>query len=160
MDQQWHVTLVNGQQRGPISMDEVRQLIVAHEVTNTCYCWRPDFAGWVPAAEIPEFVEALNAAGPSVPPPVDMSNQGWEALKSSLDKGKRGAMYAMHVAKLKLRISKVKKSRDEMFLALGGEVYRQRDGLNLPESLRPLLMHIGKYEEEIAAIEKEMQEAP
>lgn len=64
---EWHISS-NGQQAGPYTADQLRQMIAAGNVTRTTYVWKAGMGGWEQAANIPE-IAALFGAVPPPPPP-------------------------------------------------------------------------------------------
>lgn len=158
MEQVWHVTLSDGQQRGPLSADEVKQILAAGQATEQCYCWRTGFTNWMPLGKVPEFAEALALLHPGGRA-AKAAGEGWEVLKHSLDKGKRGAIKALETAKLKMRLMKLNKQREELLTKLGEAVYTHRGEISLPPPLQPQIDAISRCEEEMHAVEKEMSES-
>lgn len=162
MEDSWHVTLRDGKQQGPLSADEVRELIAAGQVGRESYCWRKDFSDWTPIAQVPLFADALPAPPPPQTPPgtpsAPAAGEGWDILKDSLDRGKRGALRTMRLAKLKMQLGKQNKSREELLAALGEDIYRQRNETALPDSSRGYLEALVKAEAEIAATQQAMSE--
>lgn len=64
---EWHISS-NGQQAGPYTADQLRQMIAAGNVTRTTYVWKAGMGGWEQAANVPE-IAALFGAVPPPPPP-------------------------------------------------------------------------------------------
>lgn len=65
--QSWHYSL-NGQQLGPVTEDQLRQLVAQGQVNATTLIWNPSLTGWIPLAQaLPELalVQPL-----SLPPPL------------------------------------------------------------------------------------------
>lgn len=64
---EWHVSN-NGQQAGPYTVDQLRQLIASGNMIRTTYVWKAGMAGWEQAANVQE-VAILFGAVPPPPPP-------------------------------------------------------------------------------------------
>lgn len=64
---EWHVSN-NGQQAGPYTVDQLRQLIASGNMKRTTYVWKAGMAGWEQAANVQE-VAILFGAVPPPPPP-------------------------------------------------------------------------------------------
>jgi hypothetical protein len=66
---QWFYTR-DGQQAGPVSVDELRQMIASGQVAGQELAWKEGMANWAPASTIPELSAgaAASAAG-GYPPP-------------------------------------------------------------------------------------------
>ncbi len=52
--EQWHY-LVNGQQFGPVSQDDLRQLVAAGELTMSDLVWSESMADWQPLGSLPQL---------------------------------------------------------------------------------------------------------
>lgn len=57
----------NGQQYGPLSEEQLKQMIAAGQVLSTDLVWKAGMPGWVPAPQV--FPPAVPAGGPPPPPP-------------------------------------------------------------------------------------------
>jgi len=55
--EQWHI-IVNGQQSGPISLEELKQRIDAGSVTAKDLVWRQGMQQWQPAGSVAELFDA------------------------------------------------------------------------------------------------------
>lgn len=64
---EWHISC-NGQQAGPYTADQLRQLIANGTMNRTTYVWKAGMAGWEQAANVPATA-ALFVAVPPPPPP-------------------------------------------------------------------------------------------
>lgn len=64
---EWHISN-NGQQAGPYTVDQLRQLIASGNMIRTTYVWKAGMAGWEQAANVQE-VAILFGAVPPPPPP-------------------------------------------------------------------------------------------
>ncbi len=65
---QFYVT-VNGQQAGPLSLEQIRQMISQGQVKPNTYVWKQGLANWVPANQVPEIAGLFGATPPPPPPP-------------------------------------------------------------------------------------------
>lgn len=66
--------LQQGQQRGPVDLDTIRELVLAGAVAPDTYVWADGMPEWMPAARVPALVPppALAPPGwPDRPPEVD-----------------------------------------------------------------------------------------
>lgn len=160
MGQQWYVMLGENEQRGPLTEEEVRGLIGSGQVSGANYCWREGFEGWAPLVQVPTFTEALRDATPQAQPSTGptAATQTWSTIKSSLDRGKRGAARKVKIAKLKVRISQLRKNRERLCNALGAEVHRRRQEIQLGEDFQDHIESIDRCDEEIAGVEREISE--
>lgn len=64
---QWHI-YVNGQQLGPMSLQQVQQYVNGGQLTRTDLVWKAGFASWVAAESVPEIAQLFAATPPPVPP--------------------------------------------------------------------------------------------
>lgn len=65
---EWHISS-NGQQAGPYTADQLRQMIAAGNITRTTYVWKAGMGGWEQAANVPEIAALFGAVPPPPPPP-------------------------------------------------------------------------------------------
>jgi len=160
MEQQWYVMVGENDQRGPLSEAEVNELIESRQASAADYCWTEGFEGWAPLQQVPTFAEALRKATSAAQPPPGPTSAGqtWSTIKSSLDRGKRGAARKVKIAKLKMRISQLRKNRDRLCTALGTELYRRREEIELDEDLQDYIKSIDQCDDEIAGVEREIAE--
>jgi hypothetical protein len=79
--------------------------------------------------------------------------EGWNVLKDTFDRGKRGALRTMKSAKLRMQIGQLQKERDRLCALLGAEVFDRRADMELTDSLSAKIQSIVKCDEDIAAIE-------
>jgi membrane protease subunit (stomatin/prohibitin family) len=61
-----YFAVINGQQAGPYTMDQLSQLQAAGTLTQQSHVWKKGMAAWVVAATIPELASLFN----NVPPPL------------------------------------------------------------------------------------------
>lgn len=64
---EWHISC-NGQQAGPYTIDQLRQLMTNGTMNRMTYVWKAGMAGWEQAANVPA-IAILFAAVPPPPPP-------------------------------------------------------------------------------------------
>lgn len=64
---QYHVSL-NGQQAGPYTLEQLKQLISAGNITLTTYLWKPGMPAWDTAGNIPEVASLFGCVPPPMPP--------------------------------------------------------------------------------------------
>lgn len=64
---EWHVSN-NGQQAGPYTVDQLRQLIASGNMIRTTYVWKAGMAGWEQAANVQEVAILFGAVPPPSPP--------------------------------------------------------------------------------------------
>ncbi len=60
---------VNGQQVGPLTLEQIQQMIAKGQVNKNTYVWKPGLANWTPAQQVPEIAQLFGAAPPPPPPP-------------------------------------------------------------------------------------------
>ncbi|MGJ4952746.1 DUF4339 domain-containing protein [Bradyrhizobium sp. HKCCYLS20291] len=65
-----------GQQQGPISEDELRDLIAGGVVTAETLLWSDGMAGWEKAGRIPGLMSGVPSTAPGGPPPFDGRSGG------------------------------------------------------------------------------------
>jgi len=152
MKKEWYVLLSNNEQKGPMSEVEVGQLIESRAVGESNYCWCADLKDWVPLREVPMFAAKFAA------PQEAGVQEGWSGLRDVVDRGKRGAIRAMKLAKLKMRLANLKQTRQKYCAALGEAIYAKRGELTLPDSAQYHVESIKKCDEDIASVEKEMRQ--
>lgn len=141
---EWYVLLANNAQEGPMTEDEVRALVREGRATGKSNAWRQGMDGWQPLENLETFKDL--AAG-----------EGWDALRTTLERGKRGAMRTMRAAKLKVQIAKLRRDRDRLVGALGEAVYVQRDRLALDEPLQAKANEVTACDNEIEVLKAELQ---
>jgi predicted Zn finger-like uncharacterized protein len=56
----WHVVL-NGEQQGPYSIPQVREMLAGGHVDAETYVWRDGFDGWLPMQEVGELAAVFSA---------------------------------------------------------------------------------------------------
>jgi len=61
--------IVAGQQRGPLTLDQVIAEIKAGTITRDTLVWTPDQAGWIPAGQHPVIGQQFTAVAPPPTPP-------------------------------------------------------------------------------------------
>ncbi|HIJ64730.1 MAG TPA: DUF4339 domain-containing protein [Candidatus Hydrogenedentes bacterium] len=155
MERKWYVLDKNDEQRGPLTEDEVRALVSSRALTATDYCWCEDLDDWVVLDEVAAFAAALGS------PETDVgggSGAGWGLLRETFERGKRGAVRTMATAKLKVRLAKLRRTREKLCAALGEEVYREREELSLRGAMEMQVKSLVKCDEDIAAIERAIAE--
>lgn len=69
---QYHL-FVDGVQKGPYTMAQVRQMVQSGELNSTSYVWKAGMAQWQPANQLPELTSLFAAVPP--PPPVPGVNR-------------------------------------------------------------------------------------
>lgn len=69
---QYHL-FVDGVQKGPYTMAQVRQMVQSGELNSTSYVWKAGMAQWQPANQLPELASLFAAVPP--PPPVPGVNR-------------------------------------------------------------------------------------
>ena len=52
MEQQWYVTVGENDQRGPLTEEQVTELIESCQVSGADYCWTEGFEGWAPLTQV------------------------------------------------------------------------------------------------------------
>ncbi len=68
MAQQWHY-LVNGQQHGPVSEAELKELVAAGKLQPADLVWKQGMSQWVAAGSVQELFPPVAVAVPVTPPP-------------------------------------------------------------------------------------------
>jgi len=61
----------DGQQIGPLTFEQIQQMIVSARVTPHTYIWKQGLANWVPASQVPEFSKMFAKMPPPPPPPMN-----------------------------------------------------------------------------------------
>jgi predicted Zn finger-like uncharacterized protein len=64
----WHVVL-NGEQQGPYSVSQVRELLAGGHIDAETYVWRDGFDGWLPMQEVGELAVVFSAPPQESEPP-------------------------------------------------------------------------------------------
>lgn len=64
---QYHIA-VNGQQAGPYTLEQIKQMIVAGSVNTSTYAWKPGMPAWDTVGNVPELAALLGAVPPPMPP--------------------------------------------------------------------------------------------
>lgn len=63
-----YYVLINNQQNGPLSIDQLKQLIADLRVNNQTMIWKAGMANWVLITELPETSNLFNQIPPPLPP--------------------------------------------------------------------------------------------
>jgi hypothetical protein len=69
----WHV-IIDGDQRGPLSRDQVLEYLHDGQLLGSDLIWRPGFSDWKPVSELAEFWQPPTRG--SLPPPIP-TEQTW-----------------------------------------------------------------------------------
>lgn len=64
---EWHISS-NGQQAGPYTKEQIRQMITAGNVNKETYVWKAGMTGWEQAANVAEIATLFGAVPPPPPP--------------------------------------------------------------------------------------------
>src|SRR5262245_2690227 len=73
----------NGQQIGPVTLDQLKALVSSGQVAKTDMVWRDGMANWLPAGEVPELAVTVASAAGSAVPPIPTGNYSSMASSSS-----------------------------------------------------------------------------
>ncbi len=65
--QQFYYVIIDNKQVGPISEQELSNLIANKQVTKDSYIWKPGFTNWKTAEQLPEILKLVAL----MPPPFD-----------------------------------------------------------------------------------------
>lgn len=69
-----YTVAINGQQYGPYTVDQLRQMVTQGQVTAQTFVWAPGMPQWTAAGQVPElavlFAPPMPAGGAPVPPPM------------------------------------------------------------------------------------------
>ena len=142
---EWYVLLANNVQEGPLTEEQVRALVLREgRATTKSNAWRQGMESWQPLESIETFKDLAGG-------------EGWDALRSTLERGKRGAMRTMRAAKIKMQVAKLRRDRERLVGALGEAVYAQRDRLALDEPLQAKANEVTACENEIEVLNAELQ---
>ena len=60
---------VNGQQIGPLTIEQIRQMAANGQITPNTYVWKQGFANWMLISQVPELAAIFGQAAPPPPPP-------------------------------------------------------------------------------------------
>jgi hypothetical protein len=74
-----------GQQQGPVSEDELRDLIARGVVTAETLLWSDGMAGWEKAGRIPGLMSGVPSMSPASPPAFDGGSSSAGAFSAKLD---------------------------------------------------------------------------
>jgi hypothetical protein len=58
---------IDGQQVGPLGMDQLRQQAAAGQITPQTLVWKQGMANWTPAGQVMELNSVFGAAPPPIP---------------------------------------------------------------------------------------------
>lgn len=64
---QYHVSL-SGQQSGPYTLEQIKQMVMSGHVQANTYVWKPGMSGWTMANHIPEVASLFGSVPPPMPP--------------------------------------------------------------------------------------------
>ena len=160
MDERWFVLTDDSKQEGPLTEEEVISKIQSGQYRGANMCWKEGLPEWRKLQDVESYAAALAARGeePQDGSVQEMLTKGWSALRSTLAAGKESAAKMAHAAKLKMRVAKIRRDREEAFRALGEEVYNRRSEAAIVEPFRKDIQLIETFDQEIAALEKEIEE--
>jgi predicted Zn finger-like uncharacterized protein len=63
----WHAVL-NGDQQGPFTVDQLRELMTQGQIDTETYVWRDGFEGWQPLRDVAELAPLITPAAPAPSP--------------------------------------------------------------------------------------------
>jgi len=155
MERQWFVLMANNEQRGPFTDDEVRGLISSGQVGASNNCWAEGMADWAPLEQVSDFAADLKTAEAAAGQQAGGS-EAWDSLSRAFGRLKRGVVSTANVAKLKMRVSKLRSTREGLCAALGAEVYQSREALALTETMQRKCKEISDCDTEIASVEQQI----
>jgi hypothetical protein len=58
---------INGQQSGPFTIDQLKEMTASNQFTRSHYIWKAGMANWLLASDVPEIAVIFQAIPP--PPP-------------------------------------------------------------------------------------------
>ncbi len=61
---------MNGQQKGPFSVEQLQQMIVSNQITPEHFVWKEGMAGWKKANEVSDLAPLFGSVPPPPPPPM------------------------------------------------------------------------------------------
>lgn len=61
---------VRGKQCGPVSEDELKELLASGRLPSDSLVWKPEMPDWQPAARVPELADCLAQRPGTLPPPL------------------------------------------------------------------------------------------
>ncbi|MCK5202208.1 MAG: DUF4339 domain-containing protein, partial [Spirochaetales bacterium] len=59
---------INGQQTGPMGMQQLQQMVAQGQVTGQSQVWKQGMPAWAALSAVPELAGLLSAGGPPPPP--------------------------------------------------------------------------------------------
>jgi len=66
--QQFYYAVINGNQAGPFSEQELSRLISERKIVKETYIWKPGLPKWEMAEKLPEIIKLVALAPPPLPP--------------------------------------------------------------------------------------------
>ena len=66
----WYVSITDGERKGPVSDDDLHQLLISGAVKPTTLVWKTGMEDWQPIAQVPDLASMLV----SLPPPIPASH--------------------------------------------------------------------------------------
>jgi len=138
MDKCWFVLTDDTKQEGPFTEDEVVGKIQSGSNRAAKQVLERGIFRVAQVAGRRTFHGSSRSAGGGAQEGAvqEMLSKGWSALRSTLAAGKESAAKMAHAAKLKMRLSKTKKDRDEALRSLGQTVYDRRTDTAIAEPSR------------------------
>jgi len=64
-----YFVFINGQQTGPMGMQQLQQMVAQGQVTGQSQVWKQGMPAWAALSTVPELAGLLSAGGPPPPPP-------------------------------------------------------------------------------------------
>lgn len=61
---------INGQQVGPLTIEQIKQAISQNQITVDTLTWKQGMANWTKVSEVPEIANLFGATPPPIPPPI------------------------------------------------------------------------------------------
>lgn len=80
----------NDEQKGPISLDELKNLIISEEVKSDTFIWSEGFEDWIKAFEVSELKGLFITPPPLKKERISQANQAEKIEPATLQKKKRG----------------------------------------------------------------------
>lgn len=162
----WYVELANTGRRGPLSENDVRELIAIGKLSANSLCLREGASEWHPIGSIPTFEDAFRTQRSESPyqtsPPPEPETkrspfeEGMRAIRKTLRLTGRETARQAHLAKLHMRLLKLQHERKAICTVLGSKAYEQREELAAFEQLQPHINAVTQCDQDIENVQREI----
>jgi hypothetical protein len=155
-DAEWYVNFEQSGPRGPMTEQDVRQLITVGKLISTSQCRHERMTDWVELKEVPLFHSAFREQAPDEEAPASAFEEGLRAIRNTFRIGARETARKAELAKLHVQLMKLERERKSLCSVLGDKVYAKRESFEEDPQLAPHVKAIAHCDKDIAELQHEI----